>query len=68
MHVQVEVKDKETWETKETDHQRRKNEWRKEEEQLCRQGGCFSWMRKKRQRENERQRRNNIFFTHFKGC
>ncbi|KAK7266754.1 hypothetical protein RIF29_19408 [Crotalaria pallida] len=67
---EVEMKDKETWETtKETDAETEKNEWRKKDhEQLCRQGGCFSWIRKKRQREKERQRRNNIFFTHFKVC
>lgn len=64
MHVQVEMKDEETWETKEIE--REKNE---EEEQLCKQSGCFSWMKKKRHQERgkERQRRNNIFLTHFKG-
>ena len=66
MHVQVEMKDKEAWETtKETE--REKNECRKKDEQLCRQGGCFSWIRQKRQRENERQRRN-MFLTHYKVC
>ncbi|KAL1361116.1 hypothetical protein HN51_006483 [Arachis hypogaea] len=68
---EVEVKDTETWETKETvHHQRGKNDWSKHEEQLCRrQGGCFSWMmRKNRQRDTEKQRRNNIFLIHFKGC
>ena len=43
MHVQVEEKDEETWETRET--KREKKVWRKKEEQLCKQSGCFSWMR-----------------------
>jgi len=61
------VKDEEIWETKETE--REKKEWRKREEELCKQSGCFGWMRKKEkaERERERQRRNNRFFTHFKG-
>ncbi|KAK7316203.1 hypothetical protein VNO77_35038 [Canavalia gladiata] len=64
---EVEVKDKETWDTtKET--VREVNGYKKKEEQLCKQGGCFSWIRKKRHREKERQRRTNIFFTHFKVC
>ncbi|ESW11322.1 hypothetical protein PHAVU_008G020100 [Phaseolus vulgaris] len=64
---EVEVKDEEIWETKETE--REKKEWRKREEELCKQSGCFGWMRKKEkaERERERQRRNNRFFTHFKG-
>ncbi|XP_061367020.1 uncharacterized protein LOC133310141 [Gastrolobium bilobum] len=45
---EVEVKDKETWETKETE--REKNEWRREKEQLCKQGGCFSWILKKKKK------------------
>ncbi|KAK7394304.1 hypothetical protein VNO78_14826 [Psophocarpus tetragonolobus] len=61
MHVQVEVKEKE----------REKKEWRKGEEQLCKQSGCFWWMRKKekKERNKERERRNNInmFLSHFKG-
>ncbi|XP_019442787.1 PREDICTED: uncharacterized protein LOC109347407 isoform X2 [Lupinus angustifolius] len=69
-HVQEEVKDKETWETtKETTSKTENNEWRKKDnEQLCRKSGCFSWIKKKKQRENERQRRTNIFLIHFKIC
>ncbi|XP_027926709.1 uncharacterized protein LOC114183778 isoform X1 [Vigna unguiculata] len=65
---EVEVKDEEIWETKETE--REKKEWRKREEQLCKQqSGCFWWMRKKEkaERERERERRNNMFLTHFRG-
>ncbi|OIW12317.1 hypothetical protein TanjilG_32433 [Lupinus angustifolius] len=67
---QEEVKDKETWETtKETTSKTENNEWRKKDnEQLCRKSGCFSWIKKKKQRENERQRRTNIFLIHFKIC
>ncbi|TKY46542.1 hypothetical protein E2542_SST28586 [Spatholobus suberectus] len=56
----VEVKDKETWDTtKET--VREVNEYVKKEQQVCRQGGCFSWIRKKSQREKERQRKYSLF-------
>ncbi|KAL0015270.1 hypothetical protein SO802_002339 [Lithocarpus litseifolius] len=58
---------KETRDTKET--KREKEERRKKDEQLCsRQAGCLSWMRKKRQREKHKARKNNIFLTRFKGC
>ncbi|KAI4346822.1 hypothetical protein L6164_007688 [Bauhinia variegata] len=65
---EVEVRDKEREETKETEME--KEECMEKEEQVFRerQGGCFSWMRKKRQREKEKERKNNIFFTHFTGC
>ncbi|KAK7271782.1 hypothetical protein RJT34_27963 [Clitoria ternatea] len=65
---EVEVKDKETWDTtKET--VREVNEYREKDEQVCMQGGgCFSWIRKKRQRGKETQRKHNIFLTHFKVC
>jgi len=56
MHVQVEVKDKETRETIEETLREKKDE------QLCRQGGCFSWIRKKNRKGKENQRRNNIIF------
>ncbi|KAL5153287.1 hypothetical protein HKD37_19G052876 [Glycine soja] len=73
----VEVNDdKETWDTtKETTVREVVNNvnenMKKDEEQVCTQGssgGCFSWIRKKfSQREKERlQRRDNMFFTHFK--
>ncbi|XP_047181851.1 uncharacterized protein LOC124848252 isoform X1 [Vigna umbellata] len=40
-----------------------------EEDKVCQQGrGCFSWLRKKTQREKESQTKDNIFFTHFKLC
>ncbi|KAK7340788.1 hypothetical protein VNO77_21501 [Canavalia gladiata] len=58
---EVEEKENETWETKETE--REKNEWRKEEEQLCNQGGCFSWMKKKRQRERKKDKEGITFFS-----
>ncbi|KAK7295605.1 hypothetical protein RJT34_18516 [Clitoria ternatea] len=49
---EVEVNDRETWETKEA--QGEKNEWRNK--QVCKQSGCFSWMmRKKRVRETQRK-------------
>ncbi|XP_027357156.1 uncharacterized protein LOC113866527 [Abrus precatorius] len=65
--AEVEVKDKETWDTrKET--VREVNSYRKKDEEHCMQGGCFSWIRKKRKGEKERERRNNIFLTHFKVC
>ncbi|OIW07320.1 hypothetical protein TanjilG_11954 [Lupinus angustifolius] len=63
---EMEVKDKETLETKETEKE--KNEWMKEEVQYFKQSGCFSWIKKKRKREKNRQKRNNIFLTHFNGC
>ncbi|GKV16834.1 hypothetical protein SLEP1_g27411 [Rubroshorea leprosula] len=44
-------------------------ERRKREKQLCyrcnKQGGCFSWMRK-RQREKQKSRKMNFFLPHFK--
>ncbi|KAE9604976.1 hypothetical protein Lal_00036834 [Lupinus albus] len=64
---EMEVKDKETLETKETEKE--KNEWMKEEVQHFKQSGCFSWIKKKkRKREKNRQKRINIFLTHFNGC
>ena len=67
-HGLVQVKaTRDTKETKET--KREKEERRKKDEQLCsRQAGCLSWMRKKRQREKHKARKNNIFLTRFKGC
>jgi hypothetical protein len=62
--VQVEVK--ETRDTEET--KREKEERKKKDEQMWRQAGCLSWMRKKRQREKRKPRKNNIFLTHLKGC
>ncbi|GLT41172.1 hypothetical protein SLA2020_152560 [Shorea laevis] len=64
---QVEViESKEEEETKTEREERRKRE-----EQLwnrCnRQGGCFSWMRK-RQREKHKPRKGSIFLPHFKRC
>ncbi|KEH25329.1 hypothetical protein MtrunA17_Chr6g0457141 [Medicago truncatula] len=53
---EVELKDKETWETIEETLKEKKDE------QLCRQGGCFSWIRKKKMKGKENQRRNNIIF------
>ncbi|MED6148332.1 hypothetical protein PIB30_052239 [Stylosanthes scabra] len=65
LHVQVEMQGKETWDTTK-ESEREKNEYMKKDVQLCRQSGCFSWMR---HRENhERQRRNNTSFLHFKVC
>ncbi|CAL0318791.1 unnamed protein product [Lupinus luteus] len=63
---EIEVKDKETLETKETEKE--KNEWMKEEVQHFKQSGCFSWIKKKRKSEKNRQKKNNIFLTHFNGC
>lgn len=73
MCMQVEVKDKKTWEytTKETVKEVNNEYVIKKEEKKCRQqqqGGCFSWIRKKSQGEKDRQRRDNIFFSHFKVC
>ncbi|CAL0317360.1 unnamed protein product [Lupinus luteus] len=65
-----EVKDKETWDTtKERASKTENNEWRKKDnQQLCRESGCFSWTKKKSQRQKETQRRPNIFLIHFKIC
>ncbi|MED6160641.1 hypothetical protein PIB30_053289 [Stylosanthes scabra] len=65
---QVEMQGKETWDTTK-ESEREKNEYIKKDV-LCRQSGCFSWMRhNKRHKENhERQRRNNTSFLHFKVC
>lgn len=67
--MQVEVKDKETWETTE-ETVREMHEYIKKEEQSYRHVGCFSWIRKKRerQREKEKQRKNNIFPINLKIC
>jgi hypothetical protein len=67
VHGLVQVK--ETRGTKET--KREKEERRKKDEQMCRQqqAGCFTWIRKKRQREKHyKARKNNIFLTRLKGC
>lgn len=74
MHVQVEVevevKDNyETWETTSE-----KNEWRKKQEkQLCKQIGCFSWMmmKKKSHRESnkdDKERTTSFSLITSKGC
>lgn len=59
MHVQVEGKENERWETIE------KNNWKKEEKQ---QIGCFSWMKKKRQRERKKDKERTTSFSLSKGC
>ncbi|KAL9323742.1 hypothetical protein ACSQ67_008599 [Phaseolus vulgaris] len=62
---------KETWDTIKEKVMREVNENVKkdEEDKVCQQSeGCFSWLRKKTQREKERQRKDNMFFTHFKVC
>ncbi|XP_062150548.1 uncharacterized protein LOC133859230 isoform X2 [Alnus glutinosa] len=61
-----EVEVKETRDAEET--KREKEERKKKDEQMWRQAGCLSWMRKKRQREKRKPRKNNIFLTHLKGC
>ncbi|XP_058773266.1 uncharacterized protein LOC131647386 isoform X2 [Vicia villosa] len=58
LEEEVEVKDKEIWETRE-EKERGMHEYKKKDDQLCRQGGCFSWIKKNKRREKERQRRNN---------
>ena len=64
------MKDEETkageGDTKETEREKKK-EWGKKEVQLCRQRGCFSWLRKKRQKEKERKRKitNKYFLCSF---
>ncbi|CAK8540902.1 unnamed protein product [Lathyrus sativus] len=67
---EVEVKDNyETWETTSE-----KNEWRKKQEkQLCKQVGCFSWMmmKKKRHRESnkdDKERTTSFSLITSKGC
>lgn len=47
MHVQADMKDKETV--------REEHESRQKDEQFCRHGGCFSWiwMKKQRKKDNE---------------
>lgn len=60
----VEVKEKERWDTRKEKAREVNGECMKKEEQVCRQGGCFSWIRKKR----ERTRRKYMFFTHCKVC
>ncbi|KAK7381111.1 hypothetical protein VNO78_33635 [Psophocarpus tetragonolobus] len=65
---EVEVKDKETWDTtKERVREVNENKKKNFEEQR-RKRGCFSWIRKKSDIEKERQRRDKMFFTHFKVC
>ncbi|WJX72564.1 hypothetical protein P8452_56430 [Trifolium repens] len=60
---EVEMKDKEKWETrKET--VRVVHVYKKKDEQLCRKSGCFSWIRKKKSKERESQRRDNSIFSH----
>ncbi|KAJ7971199.1 putative LuxR family transcriptional regulator [Quillaja saponaria] len=56
-----EVEVKEAGQTEETKSE--KKEWMKKEEKLCRQLGCFSWMKKKRQREKQicPRKNNNVF-------
>ncbi|XP_027351444.1 uncharacterized protein LOC113862563 [Abrus precatorius] len=54
---EVEVKDKERWATKEIEREK------KEEGQLCNQGGCFSWMRKKRQRKRKKDKEGITSFS-----
>jgi phosphoribosylaminoimidazole carboxylase (NCAIR synthetase) len=66
MLMQVEMKDKDTWETREETVM---HEYKKKDEQLCRKSGCFSWIRKKKSKERESQRRNNsIFPIKFNVC
>ncbi|XP_014506742.1 uncharacterized protein LOC106766524 isoform X2 [Vigna radiata var. radiata] len=61
-----EKKDKEEkWDTtKERVREVNENVKKDEEDKVCQQSrGCFSWLRKKTQREKD-----NMFFTHFKLC
>ncbi|XP_073221790.1 uncharacterized protein [Cicer arietinum] len=59
---EVEVKDNDSWGTRE-----KNNEWRKKEEnQVCKQVGCFSWMMK-RKRHKERNKERRTSFS-LKGC
>ncbi|XP_045818189.1 uncharacterized protein LOC123910944 [Trifolium pratense] len=63
---EVEMKDKDTWETREETVM---HEYKKKDEQICRKSGCFSWIRKKKSKEREIQRRNNsIFPIKFNVC
>jgi len=71
MQVEEKKDKKETWDTIKEKVMREVNENVKkdEEDKVCQQSeGCFSWLRKKTQREKERQRKDNMFFTHFKVC
>ncbi|KAL2335293.1 hypothetical protein Fmac_016506 [Flemingia macrophylla] len=58
---EVEVKKKETWDKRK---EKVNGDYKKKEEQDRKQRGCFSWIRKNR----ERKRRDNMYFTHFKVC
>ncbi|XP_050906550.1 uncharacterized protein LOC127120182 [Lathyrus oleraceus] len=61
LEKEVEGKDKEIWETRE-EKERGMHEYKRKEEQLCKLGGCFSWIKKNKRREKERQKRNNGLF------
>ncbi|KAG6716264.1 hypothetical protein I3842_04G040700 [Carya illinoinensis] len=63
-----EVEVKETSDTEETKREKEKEERKEKDEETCRQGGCLSWMTKKRQRGKQKTRIYNIFLTHLKGC
>jgi len=70
MQVQEKKDKKETWDTtKERGREVNENVKKDEEDKVCQQSeGCFSWLGKKTEREKERQRRDKMFFTHFKVC
>ncbi|KAL5080443.1 hypothetical protein RYX36_008864 [Vicia faba] len=61
LEEEVEVKDKEIWETRE-EKESGMHECKKKDEQICWQSGCFSWIKKNKRGEKERQRRNNGIF------
>ncbi|KAF5457425.1 hypothetical protein F2P56_021527 [Juglans regia] len=63
-----EVEVKETRDTEETKREKEKEERKEKDGEMSRQGGCLSWMRKKRQRGKQKPRIYNIFLTHLKGC